>query len=32
MTTYIAINLAAWGLGFVLGWQVRMILRARYAA
>lgn len=32
MTTYVAIYLAAWAGGFVIGWQVRMIMRARYAA
>lgn len=32
MTTYVAVFLGAWATGYALGWQVRQIMRARYAA
>lgn len=32
MTTYVAIFLAAWAVGYVLGFKVRMIRSALYAA
>lgn len=32
MTTHVAVFMAAWAGGYVLGYQIRMILRARYAS
>ena len=32
MTTYVAVFMAAWAGGYVLGYQIRAILRARYAS
>lgn len=32
MTSYVAVFLAAWAVGFVLGFKVRMIKSAIYAA
>lgn len=31
MTTYIPAFLAAWAIGYVLGWQIRAIKNAIYA-
>jgi hypothetical protein len=32
MTSYVAIFLAAWAIGYVLGFKVRMVRSALYAA
>lgn len=32
MTTFVAAYLAAWAMGFVLGFKVRMIRQVMYAA
>lgn len=32
MTTYVLVYLAAWATGYGLGWKVRMIRSALYAA
>lgn len=32
MTTFVAVYLAAWAMGFVLGFKVRMVRQVIYAA
>ena len=32
MTSFISIYFGAWAVGYVLGWKVRMVQRALYAA
>jgi hypothetical protein len=32
MTTFVAVYLAAWAMGFVLGFKVRMIRQVMYSA